>query len=159
MNLNTRQAPVLTAVLSKALLTESNPAATPLPRGGNTQDAQAAANTIVNQTEKASGSSSNAAVSRADAARLASSVGSSPFGSGASDEYRETIPRALAEATQTRTWGLLIDLVAQTGRYKQGATSLQNDFTVDGEKRYWLHVTIDRFDGTIVGQQLEEVFE
>ena len=30
---------------------------------------------------------------------------------------------------------------------------------VDGEKRYWLHIAIDRFDGTIVGQQLEEVLE
>ncbi len=27
------------------------------------------------------------------------------------------------------------------------------------EKRYWLDIAIDRFDGTIVGQQLEEVVE
>ena len=33
------------------------------------------------------------------------------------------------------------------------------DFNVEGEKRYWLHVAIDRFDGTVVGQQLEEVVE
>jgi len=25
---------------------------------------------------------------------------------------------------------------------------------VNGEKRYWLHIAIDRFDGTVVGQQL-----
>jgi hypothetical protein len=30
---------------------------------------------------------------------------------------------------------------------------------VEGEKRYWLHIAIDRFDGTVVGQQLEEVLE
>jgi hypothetical protein len=30
---------------------------------------------------------------------------------------------------------------------------------VEGEKRYWLHIAIDRFDGSIVGQQLEEVTE
>jgi hypothetical protein len=30
---------------------------------------------------------------------------------------------------------------------------------VEGEKRYWLNVAIDRFDGTIIGQQLEEVVE
>ena len=43
---------------------------------------------------------------------------------------------------------------------------------VEGEKRYWLHppsvaaatygeagIAIDRFDGTIVGQQVEEVTE
>jgi len=101
----------------------------------------------------------SAALSRADVARLASYVTVTPFTSGATDQTKETIARALAEVTQTRTWGLLIDLVAQTGHYKPSATSLQKDFYVDGEKRYWLHVAIDRFDGTIVGQQLEEVFE
>ena len=29
----------------------------------------------------------------------------------------------------------------------------------EDEKRYWLHIAIDRFDGTVVGQQLEEVTE
>jgi hypothetical protein len=33
------------------------------------------------------------------------------------------------------------------------------EFIVEGEKRCWLHVAIDRFDGSIVGQQLEEVTE
>ena len=74
------------------------------------------------------------------------------------EEARDTIARALSEVVQTRTWGLLIDLVAQTGHYKPDATSL-DDFIVEGEKRYWLHVAIDRFDGTIAGQRLEEVTE
>jgi len=30
---------------------------------------------------------------------------------------------------------------------------------VEGEKRYWLQIAIDRFDETVVGQQLEEVVE
>jgi hypothetical protein len=30
---------------------------------------------------------------------------------------------------------------------------------VEGEKRYWLQIAIYRFDGTVVGQQLEEVVE
>ena len=33
------------------------------------------------------------------------------------------------------------------------------DFVVEEERRYWLHIAIDRFDGSIVGQQLEEVTE
>jgi hypothetical protein len=74
-------------------------------------------------------------------------------------DSKDTFARALSEVTQTRTWGLLIDVVAQTGHYKPNATNLQTDFVVEGEKRYWLHVAIDRFDGTIVGQQLEEVTE
>jgi hypothetical protein len=60
---------------------------------------------------------------------------------------------------------LLIDIVAQTGHYPPNAASGPNltnplaNFVVDGEKRYWLHIAIDRFDGTVVGQQLEEVLE
>jgi hypothetical protein len=32
-------------------------------------------------------------------------------------------------------------------------------FVVEGEKRYWLHVAIDRYTGQIVDQQLEAVEE
>ena len=81
---------------------------------------------------------------------------------------RESIARALGETVQTRTWNLLIDLVAQTGHYTPNAQGL-GDFIVEGEKRYWLHVAIDRFDATtgggasgnvkVLGQQLEEVTE
>jgi hypothetical protein len=146
VSLNTRQPPVLAALLSGTLLTET--ASTTV----TSAEATAAANTIVNATAAAP------ALGRADIVRLASAVNTAPFG-GASEEVREAIPRALAEVVQTRTWGLLIDIVAQTGRYRPNATSLQNDFIVEGEKRYWLHVAIDRFDGSIVGQQLEEVLE
>ncbi len=56
---------------------------------------------------------------------------------------RESAVRALSAGGQTRVWNLMIDLVAQTGRYPAGGTSLDN-FLVDGERRYWLHVAIDR---------------
>ena len=32
-------------------------------------------------------------------------------------------------------------------------------FIVQGEKRYWLHIALDRDDGTVLGTQLEEVVE
>lgn len=95
------------------------------------------------------------ALGRKDIARLTAAAGS-PLGS--SDEQKETIARALADLTQTRTWGLFIDLVAQTGRYPTTASSL-SDFVVQGEKRYWLHIAIDRFTGEVVDQQLEAVQE
>jgi hypothetical protein len=147
VSLNTRQAPVLVAILKGAWPT--------LFAGGSGNavsltQAQAAAYPIVNETI------ARPALSRADIARLASVVPTSaPFNN---EEGRETIARALSEVTQTRTWGLLIDVVAQTGHYKPNAQGLA-DFVVEGEKRYWLHIAIDRFDGTIVGQQLEEVTE
>ena len=52
----------------------------------------------------------------------------------------------------------MIDVIAQSGRYPPTATSLAN-FVVEGEKRYWLHVAIDRFTGEVVDQQLEAVYE
>jgi hypothetical protein len=72
--------------------------------------------------------------------------------------HQEGIVRSLASSTQTRTWNLLIDVVAQTGRYPSTAKSL-NDFMVEGEKRYWLSLAIDRYTGRIVDQQLEPVNE
>ncbi len=71
---------------------------------------------------------------------------------------REAVTRALAEVGQTRTWNLLIDVVAQTGRYPAGATQL-GKFNVEGERHYWLHVAIDRFTGKVIDQQLEVVAE
>ncbi|MDR0533745.1 MAG: hypothetical protein LBH01_07305 [Verrucomicrobiales bacterium] len=71
---------------------------------------------------------------------------------------REAFVRALAGNSQVRTWNLLIDIVAQTGKYTPNGTSLDK-FIVEGEKHYWLHVAIDRFTGEIVDQQLEPVSE
>ena len=66
--------------------------------------------------------------------------------------------RALADCSNTRTWNLLIDMVAQVGKYPSSASSLDN-FLVEGERHYWLHVAIDRYTGKIVDKQLEIVRE
>jgi len=71
---------------------------------------------------------------------------------------RESAIRALSACGQTRVWNLMIDVIAQTGRYRAGETSL-NNFAVDGERRYWLHIAIDRYTGDIVDKQLELVEE
>jgi hypothetical protein len=72
---------------------------------------------------------------------------------------REAVARALGETVQTRTWNLLIDVIAQTGRYPPNASSLQNGFVVNGEQRYWVHVAIDRFTGRVIDKQIEVVTE
>lgn len=69
---------------------------------------------------------------------------------------REAYIRALADVGQTRTWNLMIDIVAQAGRYPPTATSL-DQFVVESERRYWLHVAIDRFTGKIIDERLEPV--
>jgi hypothetical protein len=92
-----------------------------------------------------------------------------------SDDTKGTVVRALAELGQTRTWNLLIDVIAQTGHYGPNAQGL-TDFIPEGEKRYWLHVALGRdlveADGItpclsddsgcqvdVLGTQLEEVIE
>ncbi len=157
VSLNTRQYPVLAAILKAAITSESSSAVVGT-RAVNTTaantDPNNAAISIVNATAV------TPALSRADIVPLAANnVITAPFGPGVvSDEIRETIPRALVECVNTRSWGLLIDLVAQTGHYSRDAQGLA-DFVVEGEKRYWLHIVIDRFNGTVLGQRLEEVVE
>ena len=53
----------------------------------------------------------------------------------------------------------MIDVIAQPGRCKPNTTSLQNDFVVDGEQRYWVHVAIDRFTNQVIDKQIEVVNE
>jgi hypothetical protein len=74
------------------------------------------------------------------------------------DRFREAPLRALANVANTRVWNLMIDVIAQTGRYPTGATSPQN-FEVDGEQRYWVHVAIDRYTGEVLDKQVETVKE
>jgi hypothetical protein len=55
----------------------------------------------------------------------------------------------------------MIDLIAQSGRYPPNATSVADlpKFVVQAEKRYWLHIALDRFTGQVIDQQLEAVYE
>ena len=70
--------------------------------------------------------------------------------------FRESAIRPLVSAGQVRVWNLLIDLVVQTGRYPRTSTSL-DQFLVNGQKRVWLHVAIDRYTGQILDKQMEVV--
>ncbi|MCE9543198.1 MAG: hypothetical protein K8R38_06740 [Verrucomicrobia bacterium] len=73
-------------------------------------------------------------------------------------QSREAAIRTLAEPGQTRTWNLLLDVVAQTGRATASPASAEN-FTVQGERRIWVNVAVDRLTGRIVDCQTEEVNE
>ena len=72
---------------------------------------------------------------------------------------REVVARAVSSVAQTRVWNLVIDVVAQSGRFKPNAGSLQNDFVVEGGQHYWVRVAIDRFTGLVVDKQIEVVNE
>jgi len=71
---------------------------------------------------------------------------------------REVISRVLGSLSDDRTWLLTVDLVAQAGRFAPGATDAAR-FIVQGERRYWLHLAIDRYTGEIVSRSMEAVQE
>lgn len=72
--------------------------------------------------------------------------------------FMESAIRALADSGQAGTWNLMFDVITQTGRYGATADNLDK-FTVEGEKRYWVHVAIDRRTGKIIDRQIEAVTE
>jgi hypothetical protein len=100
-------------------------------------------------------------LNRADVARLATAAVAAVPALAGSDEAKQTIARTLAEVGQARAWNVMIDVIAQTGKYTSGTIGLSDPakFIVQGEKRYWLHIALDRDDGTVLGSQLEEVVE
>jgi hypothetical protein len=142
INLNSRNSLALATILGGAI--EAQPAATLTSARSKT-----AAAALVTATALSPASSHQ------DLARLAQAITAS-LGTG--EEKQEVLSRALSDTSQTRTWNLLIDVIAQSGRYPPTATSLP-DFVVEGEKRYWLHIAIDRFTGQVIDQQLEAVYE
>jgi Tfp pilus assembly protein PilX len=166
VNLNTKNVPVIAAILKSALKADIDvsPTPTPFPTVAPSE-ATLAAQDIVNATSATGG----AALTRADIGRLTAAAASRIANPGYAGEQQEKVPeaiaRALCEVTQTRTWNLMIDVIAQTGRYAPGTPDLSDPtkFIVAGEKRYWLHISLGRdLNGgavDVLGQQLEEVAE
>jgi hypothetical protein len=161
ISLNSRQLPALAILLANTIRREdtprtiagSPPLPSPLPSPFTASDASYALTTLVSLT-------SNSPVrNKADLATLIANTNPVGFDATIPKTQRESIARAFAEAVQTRTWNLLIDMVAQTGRFKPNATNLQDDFVVEGEQHYWVHVAIDRFTDQIVDMQVEVVKE
>jgi hypothetical protein len=71
---------------------------------------------------------------------------------------RESVARALADVSNTRTWNVMVDVVVQSGRYANAATDVDK-FTVDGERRLWVHLAIDRYTGQVISRSTEVVNE
>ena len=144
-SLNTRQKPVLTAILSQvtkrlngAGIINSTTDPSDLT---NIVNAVVALQPMVRKTELLTGLAGTATVT----------------GLG-NKEAQESVVRAFSDACQTRTWNLLIDVIAQSGRYPPTASTLAG-FLVEGEQHYWVHVAIDRFTGQVVDKQIEVVNE
>jgi hypothetical protein len=152
LNLNSRNVPVLAAALKAAL---KNDTIAPPDSSGviSAGEATAAAQQIVDETK------SRPVLNRGDVARLVRVGANAAW----TKEQKEAIARALAEMGQARTWNLMIDVIAQTGKCAPGETDFAK-FIVQGEKRYWLHIALARDLNTdrtvdVLGTELEEVTE
>jgi hypothetical protein len=157
ISLNGRQGPALAGVLTGTIKQENTPrvftggAPSPTPVALPSPSANGIARSLTLSAI------ANPLVNRAGLATLiANETG---LGAGVPKTERESVARALGETVQTRTWNLFIDVIAQTGRYPPNANSFENGFVVNGEQRYWVHVTIDRFTGRVIDKQIEVVTE
>jgi hypothetical protein len=148
ISLNTKQTAVLRAVLAGVATNTNN--STPLIDTTSPAQRNAVADALVAMTAIQPMINKSELVTRFAADPTVTVLGSK--------EAREAVIRALADVGQTRTWNLMIDVIAQVGRYGATASGV-DDFIVQGEKRYWLHIAMDRFTGEIIDQQLEAVNE
>jgi hypothetical protein len=160
ISLNSLQARVLAAVLGSTIRREDTPRV--MNSGVPSPVPSPVANTHANNVATYFVSSATPAplVNRADLANwIANLPDTTGVGPSSPKTQRESIARALGEVGQTRTWNLMLDVIAQSGRYPPNATSLRNGFVVDGEQRYWVHVAIDRFTGQVIDKKIEVVNE
>jgi len=155
VNLNTRQAPILEALISGTSLAGDGTEIIPSAQAADVAEA------LTNFSFQADGTPT--AELPENAAQLADFLSSSAL-AGASGvsiiKYqREAIVRALANTTQTRTWNLFIDVVTQSGRFAPATAISAENFIVEGEKRFWVSIAIDRYTGKIIERQVENVDE
>ena len=181
VDLNTRQAPVIQALLAGAYRDEEK-SVTPLPAGtradlSNGEAIQLSQALVARTTSTALGKGplSNVADLVGRYTKGFTNDNGQPYDGFTTDlgakytggtssvnsivqRLRETTMRALSDAGQAGTWNLLIDLIAQGGRYPSQARSFA-DFIVEGERHYWVHVAIDRQTGQVIDENIEVVNE
>ena len=156
VNLNTTQTADLQSVLAGSILDEIN-STTVNKTGAGATDAPVLAANIVTAMSATPMQNKSELLTRAGLPTQILPTASND--NQAVKARREVVARAASSVSQTRVWNLVIDVVAQTGRFKPNATSLQNDFVVEGEQHYWVHVAIDRFTGQVLDKQIEVVNE
>ena len=155
INPNSANQPVLRAVLARVLKDELNASSTL----GVIPDSEAdrIATTMINVT------ATTPLLNRSElATRVAPALVATNFVNIPDAEIkarRESVLRALADVSNTRTWNVMIDVIAQAGRFPPNSTGVAGDFIVEGERRSWLHAAIDRFTGRVVARSVESINE
>ena len=176
VNLNTRQQPVLAALLQGAstttvfptstaitLRTLSADQATKIAQGlvqWTTNTSDVTQGPLLNPAElvgKYTGSGSTGYNGFSSTLTSALAAGTTPAASSSIiKQERECVMHALTDAGTTRTWNLLIDMVAQNGQLTPNPSGLQS-FVVNGERHVWVSVALDRVTGKVLKMQVEPV--
>lgn len=166
VDLNTRQAMVIKAILAKAYRDEAGgltvldgaTEGAPLAKALVNRTATKPLSNLADLVGRYEAGFSNANKQPYDGFSADLGIYTGAPGNNIIQRFRETAMRALSSNGMVGTWNLMIDVVAQTGRYPASASNLSN-FMVEGEQRYWIHVAIDRQSGKIIDQQIEQVSE
>jgi Putative Ig domain. len=156
VNLNTTQAADLQTIFAGSILDEIN-STTVSPTGTGPTDAPTLATRVVSATSTTPMQNKSELITRVTLPATILPTASND--NQAVKARREVVARTLSSVSQTRVWNLVIDVVAQSGHFKPNASSFQNDFVVEGEQHYWVHVAIDRFTGQVLDKQIEVVNE
>jgi len=138
-----------------------------LLRGASLDPSSAGASSVANSDADAVASifsilapASNPVLSSANmTARLSTNSVSKPDGGFSPYKTRaENFIRALSSTIDTRNWQLMLDVVAQSGRITPQNGPLTS-FVVEGQKRFFVYLTLDRITGEIVDKHIEPVYE
>jgi hypothetical protein len=169
VDLNTRQIPVLKALL-KGAYRDSNQVGDTLTEADATSMAQALVNFTTDGSKgplsniseligrvKPGGASGTAIDGSSMYQGFTGDLGSTSGTNLLSQRFREAAVRGLSDTGQAGVWNLLIDVIAQSGKYTKANDPTK--FMVEGETRYWVHVALDRQTGKILDQQVEVVSE
>lgn len=154
VNANTRQTPVQSTLLANSM--QANGSTDPLASASVSSIARVlTTNYIYNAGLPTTNMSDNVAFLPAfmSSSGLASAISLDPI-----KNRREAIVRSLAPSFQARTWNVLLDVIAQTGRFPSSSTGA-GDFVVEGEQRVWFSKAIDRPMAKIIDQQTEVINE
>lgn len=163
VNLNTRQWPVLKALLVGGGKLDDGTA------NLTGAEAEALARALV---ERTSGTAATQGpllyrsdlvgrnIGGTDFTGFSADVGTHLTGPDAAIKRRREAPvRALADVGTTRSWNFLVDVLAQSGRFPAGGGTGAGDFIVDAENRVWEHLAVDRTTAQIIARTHETVSE
>jgi hypothetical protein len=161
VNLNTRQWPVLKALLAGGGKLDDGSA--------NLSDveAEALAKALVQRTTSTAANQGpllyrsdlvGRNIGGASYTGFSADVGSYLTGPDAAIKRRREAPvRALADVGTTRSWNFLVDVIAQSGRFAPTGGTNAGDFIVEAENRVWEHLAIDRHTARILARSHETV--